>query len=254
MGRIPPVERRGHLSPLDFIDSGDAFSTPNIVLYGPPKIGKTVAACSAPGPILHVNAEGPDSIAFSVKHFGEDKIRSAAFRGRADLTAVAEYLRGDGQDVKTVVLDTIGSIYTLLLDKERARDPRHRYQAVNEALKGHLTYLFNAPVNVVVVAHEQLVENGDFTESKPLIPGRQVGPHVEQHATIVGYCAVVVDKNDEERRVAQLIPGKGRTGGDRTGFLGAIRELDLTEWIETIHREKTAQDEPAQDELGEAAA
>lgn len=38
----------------------------NILLYGPPKTGKTVGAATAPGPILYLNADRPNATRYAL--------------------------------------------------------------------------------------------------------------------------------------------------------------------------------------------
>jgi hypothetical protein len=52
---------------------------------------------------------------------------------------------------------------------------------------------------------------------------------------VIGYCGVQTDEG-EPRYVAQLLPGGGRRGGDRFNVLGAVREVDLTEWFDLMDR------------------
>lgn len=240
--------------PLRFIASEEAFETLNIVLYGRPKVGKTAGACTAPGPVLHVNAEGPDSVAYALNRDG-DKVRSVSFTGRKMFPEIVAYLGDEGSDVQTVVLDTVGAMYDLMLSQERSRDPRKSYGAVNDALRAHLTWLFAQHRNVVVVAHEKEIGDGEDTIFVPSIPGRQILPYIEQNATIIGYVATVPEEDGSETRVAQLSPGKGRTCGDRTDSLGRWRSLDLTEWAEVVakaHKSKPA--EKAEPDAKKAAA
>jgi hypothetical protein len=52
---------------LTFVDPPAAPETFNVLLYGPPKSGKSTAAATAPGPILWVSAEGPGALAYARK-------------------------------------------------------------------------------------------------------------------------------------------------------------------------------------------
>jgi len=60
---------------------------------------------------------------------------------------------------------------------------------------------------------------------------------------VIGYCAFVEGGELEDgtevpdRYMAQLVQRKGRRAGDATGVLGKARELNLTEWVETIAKE-----------------
>ena len=60
---------------LSFHEAPPAPQTYNVLLYGPPKSGKSTAAATAPGPILWLNAEGAGALGYARK--------TAAARGTA---------------------------------------------------------------------------------------------------------------------------------------------------------------------------
>jgi hypothetical protein len=55
-------------------------------------------------------------------------------------------------------------------------------------------------------------------------------------ADVVGYCGRVKPENEPAVYLAQLFPGGGRRGKDRTAVLGESRNVDLTDWLATYTR------------------
>lgn len=209
----------------------------NIVLYGPTGNGKTVGACSAPGPLLLVNAEGPDRSRKAHGLYG-DKIKEIKF-DKTNAAQVLEqvYFSAKAGEFKTYVFDTAGEIYQAELDQRSASGKISlpmRGDAV-EKLERYYRSLRDLPVNVVIVAQEQIDDQEDEAVRIP-----QVGPQkarlsgkVQEFASILSYIGVVPEEGDNPRRyVGQLVETAGRRAKDSSGSLGDFRDLDLTEWIE----------------------
>ncbi len=95
------------MTPLTFIEPSSAAPTLNILLYGPGGTGKTVNACSAPGPVLVGNAEGESALRFARGRWGDDKIHEFPIAKAADLDALFLHVR-EGCEEKTLVIDSIG--------------------------------------------------------------------------------------------------------------------------------------------------
>src|SRR4051812_15374995 len=49
---------------LSFVEAPPAPTTINVLLYGPGGCGKSVAAATAPGPVMWVNCQGRNALAF----------------------------------------------------------------------------------------------------------------------------------------------------------------------------------------------
>lgn len=223
-------------APLEFVTTTDTPTALNMLLYGQPASGKTVGACSAPGPLLVVNAEGPSALAYA-RHLYGSMIREVRFEGSQTLRAVCEYLRrGDGGE-QTVVIDSVGEVYATLLKEIGGSQPQiQHYGKVNGQLIDLIRFLRNLDIHVVLVAHEQIDDSEEGGAVRRPATGTKKNPEeVMKHMDVVAYCGVVLEDDKPPRYVGQLIPARGRRCKDRSGALGSNRDLDLTEWIEAFH-------------------
>lgn len=223
------------MSLLRFVESLETPTTLNILLYGPPGTGKSVAACSAPGPILAINAEGPGALRYARKKHGAEKIHEVRFEGAGTLDAAYQHLK-NGAEEQTVVVDSIGEIYdNLLKGFSGGRKPQiQHYGDTQNKLDGFIRALRDLDVNVVLIAHEQVDDGDGEITRRPATGGKKLPEKVMAQMDIVGYTAVTIDEEKQRHYMAQLVEGNGRRAKDRSGALGAARELDLSEWIETV--------------------
>lgn len=224
----------------------------NILLYGPPKSGKTAAAASAPGPVLLITADTPNATRYAQLKYGEERLRVVRLkanpelppqeRGLQKLKEAAEYLNSDaGKDIETVVLDPVGEVYSRLLEDQAnyALSPSlPTYGNVQTHLERMCRKLCErADVNFVIVAHEGTTDGQDGGDVEKL---PNAGPSKDKLAQkmmgmvdIVAYTKVVEREDGTSLYAAQIINANGRRGGDRFDCLGKYRELNLTEWIDT---------------------
>lgn len=223
-------------APLTFVESTDTPTSLNMLIYGQPGSGKTVAACSAPGPVLVVNAEGPSALAYA-RHLYGDKIREVRFEGSATLRAVCEYLKRGSDGEQTVVIDSVGEVYATLLKEIGGSQPQiQHYGKVNGQLIDLIRFLRNLDVHVVLVAHEQIDDSEEGGAVRRPATGTKKNPEeVMKHMDVVAYCGVVLEDDKPPRYVGQLVPARGRRCKDRSGALGTNRDLDLTEWVEAFY-------------------
>lgn len=221
---------------LNFVTPSETPAPLKALIYGPPGSGKTCAACSAPGPILYLNCEGPDALTFSRKMFGNEKILEVAFTGKQSLTDVFIYARDPENGVQTIVVDSIGEMYRMLLEElggERAT--LQNYGDVNTLIERFCRSLRDLPIHVVLVAHEDIADIEGETVRLPLTGGRRLPEILMAMMSVVAYCGVVAETDDTPRRfVGQLVQANGRRAKDRSDALGKARDLDLTEWITTM--------------------
>lgn len=224
------------MSGLDFVQPTALAPTKNIALYGPGGTGKSVGACSAPGPILYGNAEGESALHYARGLYGDEKIHEFPVATAADLDALFLHMR-NGCEEKTFVLDTVGETYQKLIEElaGTGRASLQNYGDVNTKLERFMRAVRDLPINVVLIAHEQVDddEEGGATR-RPLTGGKKLPEKLVAFMDIVGYTAVVPATDDEPARyVAQLVEAKGRRAKDRSGVLGQVRDLDLSDWIAT---------------------
>lgn len=220
------------------------FTTPeetsefwNVLLYGPGGNGKTVGACSAPGPVVLVNADGPDASRKAHAIYG-DKIREVVFEGAKTLDDVYIYVTSDeGKDVKTVVLDPLGEIYQKLFEEmggER-KDMLKNHGDTQTKIERFVRSFRDLPINLVLVCHEEVADQEGETIRRPLTGGKKLPEKLVGMMSIVGYCGVVPPKEGEEGAqpvyVAQLVEARGRRAKDRSGGLGDSRPMNLSEWF-----------------------
>jgi AAA domain-containing protein len=226
-----PANRRS----LSFVQPELRQPKLSVLLFGPPKRGKSTGAASAPGPILYVNAEASSALDFPRARFGHDHIREIKFLGKATLNDLALYLREGAEGEQTVVLDTVGEMHRILLE-EMAPNGRPSLQQYGDA--GTLVERFcrflttQAPQNVVLVCHENPMDTGDGIMLMPQAGGRKNPQILCAMADVIGYVGVVAEKDRPDRYIAQVAPDERRYAGNRNDLLGRVADLDLTRWCE----------------------
>lgn len=228
---------------ITFVDPSEIQTTYRIGLWAAPGEGKTVAACSAPTPILALNADRPSAFAFARKYHGlsADDLREFRYVDASSLAAVYHYLQHDGRDVATVILDPFSNIYDQLVDTApKRKDGEVDWLAVNKKILGFLTSLRRFDVHVVLLAHEKL-NDGAKGDGK-LYPAFGGPSLINKVLAELDVCARIVPQvvNDERAWVGYPQPTEGFVGKDGTGALGPKRIVNLTRWIE-LAREATAQ-------------
>lgn len=245
-------------APLLFAQAPDAPTTFNVLLWGPPKSGKTTAAATANGPILWVNAEGPGALGFARKVAGERGtaihevvIDKAARTAAQTLDEVYRHIRsGATPTVETVVIDTIGKVREALIEQlvdEGSKNSLKQYGQVSKKLGGFINALRDLPVNLIVLAHAETLESDeDGRIVQPLIGGKLTAL-IPGEVDVVAYTAKL-KTDDGIRYVGQLVESKGRTGlGDRSGGIAgdeSYRDLDLAEWFALYRDALTPKTEP----------
>lgn len=243
---------------MKFVDpAAENLTSFSALIYGPPKIGKSVAACSAKGPILYLNAEGPKALRFAREKFGDAKIREVSVTGEQTLWDAVEYLRAPKCDVKTVVVDTVGEVYRVIVEQLSGgagnKISLPTYGAVGEMIPRFARLVRDLPVNSVFLAHEEAIEeegeddDGDPTTTthyQPLTGGKKLPRKFPGLFDIVARAEAVREKVTAEdgtvtrsgpiRYVGRLAQGSNYVAGERFGCLGSARELDLSEWSDHI--------------------
>ncbi|WP_026912316.1 AAA family ATPase [Patulibacter minatonensis] len=232
------------MSPLNFVDAPNAPDTFNVLLYGPPKSGKTAAAATAPGPILWVNLEGGGALGYARKVAASRGSDIHEVRVEKDdqikpiLDQVYLHVRdGMAPKVKTVVIDTIGKVRDQLgRNIGRGKQPSiQQWGDIAKIVEGFVVGMRDLPVNVVFLAHQKVSDSdtGDRIV-EPMIGGASTAK-VCGEADVIAYCGRH-ETDDGPQYMGVLVEHNGRIGGDRSGGLGTSRQLDLSEWLDTYRK------------------
>jgi hypothetical protein len=231
---------------LTFVDAPPAPETYNVLAYGPPKSGKSTAAATAPGPILWVNAEGPGALSYARKVARErgttiNEVRiDRTVDARQTLRDVITYLRADvgngSPQARTVVVDTIAKIREALIRQivsPGAKNSIQQFGEVARILREFVQVLRDLPVNFVIIAHQDVSDAEGERIVRPLVGGA-LTEEIPGEVDVIAYTHSFVDDQSDpptRRYVGQLVEARGRIAGDRSGGLGTVRDLDLTEWL-----------------------
>lgn len=237
---------------ITIVQPPDAVENLKVLLFAGSGVGKSVGAGTAPGPILWLNAEGQDALRFARHVHGNDKILEVEVTDKETLVEAYLYAKDPANGIKTLVVDSVGEVYKVLLDDRAAKNPARLALKGKPSLSDHgdaqedllemVRKLRDLPINVVLVAIQQDVEvtDSDGEASMEFIPF--VGPTkpkisrlIMAMVQVVGYVA----RQDPEEGVdgptwvAQVVAAKGRPCKDRTVHgLGSVAPLDIAKWVE----------------------
>jgi hypothetical protein len=223
---------------LEFVNPHETDDTYRVVLWAAAGQGKSVAAASAPGPILVLSADRPSAYKFARKHHAGTTIHEVRYHDAGTLDEVYRFIKNGDAEIKTLVVDPIGNIYDNLVDSAPLRgDGDVDYQHVNKKLLGFIRSLRAFDINVVLVAHEKISDGkkgdgklypalGGPSLINKLLAEMDIVAHIERH--------ISSDDDGEEivRWVGQLQPRGNLVCKESTGVLGDRRIADLTRWFE----------------------
>ena len=228
-------------TPIEFVDPAASDPTYRVTLWAAPGEGKSVAAASAPAPILVLSADRPLAYRFARRHHGHTarSLREVRYLGPESLQQVMNYLRQPGCDVKTVVVDPVSHIVDQLAEVAPANREKDGpdYAWVNKQVLRFVKGLRAFDVNVVLVAHEK-VNDGKKGDGKmyPQLGGMGLINKLLAEMDIVGRVERVVRTADEQEEpevlwTAQLQPRGNIVCKESTGVLGDRRVADLSRWF-----------------------
>jgi hypothetical protein len=143
-----------------------------------------------------------------------------------------------GRDPKpaTIVVDTIARVREALIRQivvPGAKNSIQQFGEVARILREFVQIMRDEPVNLVLIAHQDIADAEGERIVRALIGGA-LTEEIPGEVDVIAYTHSYNDEESGERRyVGQLVEAKGRIAGDRSGGLGAVRPLDLAEWLET---------------------
>jgi len=222
------------------------WRAPNILIYGPPKSGKTAFGCSGPDGTLLLNADLPNASQYAREQDTEGRIMEVAFEGMATMIDTVLALRSDEQRIAEIVtVDTIGECYRRLLEESSDRAIRpaiNTYGDVSVHLERFCRALCELPIVTVFICHDHPVKDEASGQMVRLPWTGTTNPALGQKlmamVDIVGYSGVVPTE-DGKVYAAQLVSQQGRSGGDRYDALGDWQEMNLALWLDRINHPDT---------------
>ena len=220
---------------LELFSTEKLPSTVNVLLYGPAGAGKSTAAASAPGPVMFINLEGPNALHYARKTAREAETEVLEVRvdwGEDPRAYFREsFVAAKERGVNTIVIDTLGKLRDGIAFNIGGESPSlPQWGQVGKAMTTILRELRDSDMNTVLICHERVLDSdtGDRIV-EPLVGGKTTTEAMAE-VDVIAYCGAVRDENGT-RYLAQLVESKGRRAKDRSGALGDVVELNLTDLI-----------------------
>lgn len=207
-----------------------------LLIYGPPKIGKSTFCSQADDPLFLATERGLDAI---------DCFQQPIGSWPDLLKALGEIAEGK-HSFKTIIIDTIDNAYRLCSDHICSEHgAKHEsdlsygkgWALVNNEFQRVLMKLGNLPYGIFLVSHSQTKEidtrTGKLIKTVPTLPDKA-------SKIVVGFVSIMLYAEMEEtidedgkptlRRVMRTDASQYYEAGDRTGRLAATLPLDYTEF------------------------
>jgi len=238
MGRLPATKTKPKTDLSQMI----------VLLYGPPKIGKSTWASTAPGAIFVATEAGLGQLSvYSITSEGSDCCESwdDVVLGVNELLTHAKATKPAEDTYQTVVIDTVEELVDLAAthvisqhNQKAERKAEHisdipygkGYAALWRECKGLISKIARSRYGLVLICHAFTVTEedttGEYTKTVPSLSGKLRG-QVEAVADLILLADTVTEGKGHEERVIFTKPSKYHTAGDRTGKLPARLPLSF---------------------------
>lgn len=222
---------------LNFVDPEAADDTFRICLWGPPGEGKSVGAASAPGPIVVLSADRPGAYRTPRRLHRGTILMETRYTSSRSFVELFRFLRDHptGQNVRTVVLDPFTGIYDRLVEEmPKKSDGEPNWQAVNKKMFDFVLALREIPCHIILIAYEKL-NDGKKGDGKlyPALGGPSLINKIMGEMNIIAHVERE-GEGEQAKYMARVLPSGQIVGKDDTNALGERRELNLSEWFETV--------------------
>lgn len=194
-----------------------------ILVYGQAGAGKTSLIRTLPSPIVLSAEAGLLSIA------GSD-IPYIEIHNLDELYEAYEYIRENAGTYRTVVLDSISEIAEVVLsaEKQKAKDPRQAYGALQDTMNILIRAFRDLPFNVYMSAKmEKIQDDTGRVYFGPSAPGTKVSQSLPYFFDEVFVLRVELDENGRPDRRLQTSIDSTYIAKDRSGKLDAYELPDL---------------------------
>jgi len=220
----------------------------NVLLYGPPKTGKSAAAASTGTKTLYLNADVGNAL-FYARQLAGDALDEAEFEGLQTLIDIYDVATKPDCPWETIVVDPISDVHRTLLEERSnlaVRPSLNQRGDVSVELERWCRNMCKyGQTNFIVIAHELVIEpEGGDVQYRPFtgVNKPTLGNKLAGMVDVIGYTGVLEAEN-KTHFVAQLREARGRVAGDRFNCIANEQgwaELNLAEWFALIGAAKAA--------------
>ena len=235
------------------------LSAKSILIYGPPKIGKSTFA-----------SQFPDALFFECEPgLNQLEVFKVPTYSWADFLAACKLVAAGNHPFKTVVIDTVDNAFKFCsehicakheIDYEGDLEHGKGWAFVKNEWHRVLTRLASLPVGLVLISHaidKQIkTRTEEYTKTQPSLPDRARNV-VLGLVDMILYCDTAASKNDKGelvmRRIIRTKPHPAYEAGDRTGRLPETLALDFDEFQKAFARGKGAPATAPSDPNGKAS-
>jgi len=197
----------------------------NMIIYGPPGIGKTTFGSTAPKPLI-IDMEG------GILSISDSNVDIAQVSTRDEISEAIIY--GIKNGYKTLVFDSLTHYSEILMDDILKKDRKSRPQIQHwgtliDTIKKTVWRLQAKKINTIFICLEKEDKDDDQILKRPDLPG-SLKAAVPAIVDIVGYMRV----SHKNKRMLSVVPTDKWYAKDRSGKLGAEVEPNFIQIQETI--------------------
>jgi len=198
----------------------------NIMVYGPPGVGKTRLISTLPAPLIISSERGN----LTLKGFD---IPVAYIQNGQDLKTVYDFLKSDGgKTIKSVALDSVSDIAETMLGiaKRSNNDVRQAYGQIAELIIDWMKKFRDLPhVHKYFVAQMAPFKDEVTGQIKwgPDFPGKQIGKSAPYIFDLLLRAGVHVDEKGERTYYLQTKADQFYDAKDRSDALDAYEQSDF---------------------------
>ena len=208
-----------------------------ILIYGPPKIGKSTLASQFDSPLFLATEAGLNALSV---------YQTPIIAWEEFLNACKEIATGK-HDFKTIVIDTIDNLHKYCREYVRRKngfthesdlDFGKGWDLTKDEFIRALTKLSLLPYGLVMISHAEVVEiktrTAKINKSVPTMQ-KNARAVVLGMADMILFCDTVVTEKEGEKRIIRTKPLENWEAGDRTGKLPAVLPLNYNSFYNAFY-------------------